>query len=76
MTKKGCITKELQKSQLNRNIHDDGIINCIEILQNAGIQDDSIDPILLLKKDTVTRLIIEDIHYPLLHSGPSHTFRG
>ena len=26
MTKKGCITKELQKSQLNQNIHQDGII--------------------------------------------------
>ena len=73
MTKKGYIIKELQKSQPNRNINEDGIIKLHGRLQNADIPDDSINPILLPQKDTVTGLITEDIQRPLLHSGPSHT---
>ena len=70
---KGYITKELQNSSLNPNIHEDGIIRLHGRLQNADIPDDSINPILLPRKDTLTRLIIEDIHRRLFHSGPSHT---
>ena len=47
--------------------------NCMEKLQNTDILDDSINPILLPKKGTVTRPITEDLHGPLLHRGPSHT---
>ena len=73
MIKEGYITKELQNSQLNPNIHEDGIIRLHGRLQNAEIPDDSINPILLPRKDTPARLIIEDIHRRLLHSGPYHT---
>ena len=73
MIKEGYITKELQNSKLNPNIHEDGIIRLHGRLQNTDMPDDSINPILLPRKDTLTRLIIEDIHRRLLHSGPSHT---
>ena len=42
--------------------------------QNAAIPNDSINRVVLPLKSILTRLIIEDIHLRLLHSGPSHTF--
>ena len=42
--------------------------------QNTAIPNDSINRVVLPRKGTLTRLIIEDIHLRLLHSGPSHTF--
>ena len=73
MLKEGCLTKELQNSQLNPNIHEDGIIRLHGRLYNADIPDHSSNPLLLPRKDTLTRLKIEDIHFRLLHSSPSHT---
>ena len=49
MIKEGCITKELQNSQLNQNIHEDVIIRLHGRLQNTDIPDDSINPILLTR---------------------------
>ena len=46
MVKEACITKELQNSPLNPNIHGDGIIRLHGSLQIADIPDDSISPIL------------------------------
>ena len=61
MIKEECITKEFQNTQLNPNIHEDGIIRLHERLQNADIPDDSINPIPLPRKDTLTRLTISSI---------------
>ena len=46
MIKEGYITKELQNNQLNPNIHEDATIRLHGRLQNADLQDDSINPIL------------------------------
>ena len=73
MIKEGYITKELQNSQVNPNIHEDRIIRLHGKLQNANIPDDSINPIIFPRKGSLTRLIMEDIHRRLLHSSPSHT---
>lgn len=58
MMKEECSTNKLQKSQLNRNIHEDSINKLHGRLQNADVQDHLINPILLFKKDTLTRLTI------------------
>ena len=50
MIKRGCITKKLQKSQLNPNIHEDGIIRLHGRLNNAEIPHGLINPILLPRK--------------------------
>ena len=62
MIKERCITKELQNSQLNPNIFQNDIIRLHGRLQNTDLSHGSINPILLPRKDTPARLIIEDIH--------------
>ena len=50
MIKRGCIRKKLQKSQLNPNIHEDGIVRLHGRLNNAEIPHGLINPILLPRK--------------------------
>lgn len=62
MMKERCVTKELQNSQLNPNIHQNDIIRLHGRLQNTDLSHGSINPIPLPRKDTPTILTIEDIH--------------
>ena len=73
MIKEGYITKELQNSQLNLKIHEDGIIRLHGRLHNADIQMTQLI-LYFYPEKTLTRLIIEDIHCRLVHRSSSHTF--
>ena len=45
MIKEGCFTKEIQKTQLNSNIYEDGIIRLYGRSQNVDLPEDLINAI-------------------------------
>ncbi|XP_053407961.1 uncharacterized protein LOC128559664 [Mercenaria mercenaria] len=61
------------KQQLGVFIDKNGLLRCRGRLENANISDADRYPILLPKKDHITRLIIERDHKQQLHSGLSQT---
>ncbi|XP_045206117.2 uncharacterized protein LOC123558303 [Mercenaria mercenaria] len=62
----------LQK-QLDLYIDETGLLRCKGRLEHSGLSQGARQPILLPKKDTFTRLLVESTHKHLLHSGVSQT---
>ena len=60
-------------SQLNLKLDQNGILRCHERFENAELTQAAKFPKLLPKDDYFTRLVIEDAHSRVLHSGVSQT---
>ena len=60
-------------SQLNLWLDWNGILRCHGRFENAELTQASKFPKLLPKDDHFTRLIMEDVHIRVLHSGVSQT---
>jgi len=65
----------LQKKfkQLNVHLDDDGILRCYGRLTNAPLPQETISPILLNSKHSLTRLIVLSIHNSMKHISLKHT---
>ena len=61
------------KNQLNLKLDESGILRCHGRLENAELTQGAKHPKLLPKEEYFTRLVIEDHHRRVLHSGISQT---
>ena len=62
----------LQK-QLGLYIDNEGLLRCKGRIEHANVSESARRPLLLLKNDRFTHLLIEKIHKETLHSGVSQT---
>ena len=60
-------------SKLNLMIDNDGLLQCKGRYNNVNLTEGARYPKLLHKSEHYTRLVIEDYHSKLLHSGVSQT---
>ena len=60
-------------SKLNLMIDNDGLLQCKGRYDNVNLTEGARYPKLLHKSEHYTRLVIEDYHSKLLHSGVSQT---
>ena len=61
------------RSQLNPNIENDGLIRWYGRLNKADLPEETINPILLPKREKIVELLIEDHHKKTFHAGVNHT---
>ena len=67
------LNKQLQKSQLNPQLHDDDLIRLHGRFDNTDLPEEAIHPILLPKQETFVTLLSNHFHQKLFHAGVSHT---
>ena len=73
--KQGNVTlkKDIVNNQLNPKMDKDGIIRCYGRLVHADLPEETINPILLPKRERFVQLLIENLHKGMLHVGVNHT---
>ena len=76
----GCLSTEQQinkkqiQSQLNPKLHHDEIVTLHGRFINADLPEDAIMSILLLRQEHFLKLLLQNIHHRIRHSGLSQTF--
>ena len=72
---KGMIVLNISiiKSQLNPKIENDGLIRCYGRLSNGSLPEETINPILLPKREKVVELLLQYHHEKTFHAGANHT---
>ena len=60
-------------TQLDLFIGEDGLVRCKGRLKNAELCYNAMYPVLLPRKHRFTRLVVEDCHRKVMHSGVAHT---
>ena len=65
--------KSKVKSQLNSKTKNDRLIRCYGQLNNADLPEESINSVLLPRREKVVKLLIEDHHKKKFHTGVNHT---
>ena len=67
------LKKSKVKSQLNPKTRNDRLIRCYGQLNNADLPEESINSVLLTRREKVVKLLIEDHHKKKFHTGVNHT---
>ncbi|XP_057305456.1 uncharacterized protein LOC130642387 [Hydractinia symbiolongicarpus] len=73
VTKNKNLVEEQRKSQLNPALDDEDIVRVHGRFANADLEKDTLTPILLPRGEHFTKLVIEDQHNQIHHSGTPHT---
>ena len=67
------LKKSKVKSQLNPKTKNDRLIRCYGQLNNADLPEETINSILLPRREKVVKLLIEDHHKKKFHTEVNHT---
>ena len=73
LTEQNQLTEEQRKSQLNPAVDNEHILRVHGRFANADLPEDTSSPILLPRREHFTKLMIEDQHSNIHHSGTAHT---
>ena len=67
------LNKSIVKSQLNPKKEYDRLIRCYGRLRNADLPEETINSILLPRREKIVELLIEDHYKKMFHAGVNHT---
>ena len=73
LTEQNRLTEEQRKSQLNPGLDNEHIVRVHGRFANADLPEATASPILLPRREHFTKLLIEDQHNTIHHSGTAHT---